>query len=60
MNNDRDTAKSHFWKAFLFGCRPSDFLLGSELADGIDTVIFNSGYEDWLKVMASLAGTQIK
>ena len=60
MEMDKETAEAYLWKGYLFGSRPSDFLLGDELADGIDTVILNQGFEQWLNVMQSIAAAGIK
>lgn len=60
MQNDPELANTYFWKAYLFGARPSDFLLGDDLADGIDSVILNQCYEDWLKVMLILNGLKVE
>lgn len=60
LQKNKDFAYETFWKAYLFGTRPSDFLLGDELADGLDTAVLNAGFEEWLRVMGLLNGLKME
>ena len=59
MDRDKDEAKTIFWMSYLFGKTPIEILRQDEFEYEIDRVIFNAGFRDWCRTMASFSGIKV-